>query len=458
MNIKQSFCILPALLSAGTAITAAEEKPNVILILADDMGMECLSAYGSAYHTPNIDKLAEKGVKFNYCYAQPLSSPSRVELMTGKYNHRNYTKWGDLSADNKTFGNLAKQAGYATCIAGKWQLGKDSQRPIGFGFDDFCLWQLNSLGNRYCKPVIETNSGVINTTDDDYGPDIYSNYVLDFIETSAKKKQPFFVYYPMALIHSPHLPTPHTQGWKDKENRFKDDPEYHRYMVEYTDYIIGNIVAKVEKLGLSKNTLILFTGDNGTNVKIEVPMRDGTFIPGGKAKTNDRGMHVPLLARWDKVIKPGSISNDLVDFSDFYPTLAEIFRVDISREKDIDGIAFASVLKGKPGREKSFCYSYYHPMLRPNSTSTPKRYAFNNNYKLYDDGKFYNTVKDVLEQHPITTPDANELEIRKQMQMVLNKYNPDGAVKQKTKEENTDKKDKSGKQKNGKSIDAIMEE
>ncbi len=446
MNDKKSL-ILPTLF-VGMTTVFAQEKPNVILILADDMGIECLSTYGSAYNTPNLDKLAEKGMKFNYCYSQPLSSPSRVELMTGKYNHRNYTQWGNLTPDNKTLGNLAKQGNYTTCVAGKWQLGKDSQRPHAFGFDEYCLWQLNGQGNRYCKPLIETQNGVINTSEDDYGPDICSNFVLNFIENNAKNKQPFFVYYPMMLIHSPLLPTPNTPEWTTVNRRFKENRKYHQYMVEYTDQLVGKIISKIEELNLSKNTLILFTGDNGTMGKIEVPMKDGTFIRGGKGKTNDRGIHVPLIAYWDKVIKPGKISKDLIDFSDFYPTLAEIFQVNISNEKDIDGIGFASVLKGKSGRDKQFCYSYYHSLLRPNSETTPKRYSFNDQYKLYDDGRLYNTVKDVLEQYPITTPDSKEQEIKKQLQLVLDKYNTGVAVEQKIK--NTDnqkkKKGKSGKQ------------
>jgi arylsulfatase A len=118
-------------------------KMNVILILADDVGFECIHACGSTYHTPNIDRMAERGMLFKHCHAQPLSTPSRVQLMTGKYNHRNYTQFAYLDPKEKTFAHLAKEAGYTTCIAGKWQLGYDSRLPEVFGFDSYCLWQLS---------------------------------------------------------------------------------------------------------------------------------------------------------------------------------------------------------------------------------------------------------------------------------------------------------------------------
>ena len=115
------------------------KKPNIVLIMADDMGYECLGSYGSAvYNTPNLDKLAAQGVRFTHCYAQPLCTPSRVQLMTGKYNFRNYEEFGYLNPKEKTFGNLLKEAGYRTCIAGKWQLngisgqGNSGKEKINF--------------------------------------------------------------------------------------------------------------------------------------------------------------------------------------------------------------------------------------------------------------------------------------------------------------------------------------
>ena len=147
-----------------------KEMPNVILIMADDMGYECLGAYGSTeYNTPNLDKMAEEGILFEHCYSQPLCTPSRVKIMTGKYNYRNYEYFGYLNENQHTIGNLMKDAGYSTCIVGKWQLNgisykneipewNDNERPNKFGFDEYCLWQLTqarSHGERYSNPLIE---------------------------------------------------------------------------------------------------------------------------------------------------------------------------------------------------------------------------------------------------------------------------------------------------------------
>lgn len=199
-----------------TACTSHEESktPNVILIMADDMGYECLSTYGSqSYHTPVLDSLAAQGIRFDQAVSQPLCTPSRVKIMTGLYNYRNYDYFGHLQNEAYTFGNLMKEAGYATCIAGKWQLNglaykdeiphwNDAGRPHQFGFDEYCLWQLTKTrgeGERYADPLIEQNGRVLENLEDSYGPDIFADFILDFIE--RKQDSSFFIYYPMVLVH-----------------------------------------------------------------------------------------------------------------------------------------------------------------------------------------------------------------------------------------------------------------
>ena len=195
---------------------SVNQKPNIILIMADDMGYECLSSNGSlSYSTPELDKLATNGIRFTQCHSQPLCTPSRVKIMTGRYNSNNYIDFGYLDVREKTFGNILKDAGYLTMIAGKWQLNgvqtkeegyADTNRPNHFGFDEYCLWWLTEKGSRYANPRIVQNGKLVKTTSDDYGPDIVSDYITDFIERN--KEQPFFIYYPMLLVHSPFQPTP----------------------------------------------------------------------------------------------------------------------------------------------------------------------------------------------------------------------------------------------------------
>ncbi len=179
--------------------------PNIVLIMADDMGYECLGCNGSTeYQTPNLDRLAEQGIRFDNCYSQPLCTPSRVKLMTGKYNFRNYEDFGYLNPKEQTFGNLLKNAGYATCVAGKWQLNglnrnnpgnQDINRPHQMGFDEYCLWQLNHKNaagdERYANALITQNGKDLPPDPDMYGPRVFADYVKDFI--NRKAGQPFFV-------------------------------------------------------------------------------------------------------------------------------------------------------------------------------------------------------------------------------------------------------------------------
>lgn len=142
----------------------AQEKPNVLLIMADDMGYECLGVNGSTYHTPILDNMADSAMLFKNCHSQPLSTPSRVQLMTGKYNFRNYSHFAYLNPKERTFAHMAKEAGYATCIAGKWQLGYDERLPKLFGFDSYCLWQLSkqrSDGERYANVLYEQDGDLM---------------------------------------------------------------------------------------------------------------------------------------------------------------------------------------------------------------------------------------------------------------------------------------------------------
>ncbi len=393
---------LPILLFATTVFAA--EKPNIILIMADDIGYECFGCYGSEqYSTPNIDRMAAEGMRFEHCYSQPLCTPTRVKIMTGLSNVRNYAGFSILRRDQKTFGHLLQEAGYATAIGGKWQLhgaehyseefrGK-GMLPENAGFDTHCLWQVKQLGDRFWNPLLTIDGGNEQFAPEEYGPDKVTDFLLEFIK--EKKSGPFFLYYPMILVHNPFLPTPDSEDRDKKKNQrnFED-------MVAYMDKIVGRIVEKTKELDIEENTLILFTGDNGTNKAITSRL-NGKTIKGGKGKTDDTGTRVPLVAYWPGTIEPGQVTDQLVDFSDFLPTFQQLAGAPVP--EGIDGLGFAPLLKGEdgPARESMFCY--YNP--RPEKTE-PARFARDREWKLYGDGRFFR-MKDDPEERNVLSPAEN---------------------------------------------------
>ena len=213
----------------ATSFVAADDRPNIVLVMVDDFGRELLSTYGgTSYETPHLDQLSADGMTFDICYATPLCSPTRNRLLSGKYNFRNYTHFGSLNPNQKTFGQMLQAAGYKTAVAGKWQLnglynslpGSDDRfRPQQAGFDEWLLWQVtkgksikDGGGERFWSPPLE-HSGQLQTiaeNENKYGPDLMCDFVCDFMKRSGD--EPFFVYYPMLLVHDPFVPTPETIG------------------------------------------------------------------------------------------------------------------------------------------------------------------------------------------------------------------------------------------------------
>ncbi|MEO0332302.1 MAG: sulfatase-like hydrolase/transferase, partial [Bacteroidota bacterium] len=391
------------------SLTGYSQKPNVILIMADDMGYECLGTYGStSYQTPVLDSLAANGMQFAHCISQPLCTPSRVKMMTGLYNYRNYEYFGYLNENQYTLGNLMREAGYQTCIAGKWQLNglaykneipswNDASRPQQFGFDEYCLWQLTkarSEGERFANPLIEQNGKVLERNEDDYGPDIFADYILDFIE--RKKEQPFFVYYPMVLVHDPFVPTPDSEEWADKDRRYENDTAYFKDMVAYADKIVGRIANKLQELGLDENTLLIFTGDNGTHPSITSHTKQEA-IQGAKGNTIDAGTHVPLIAYWPMMIEKGKQYSSLVEFSDFFPTFADL----VGKTVKSDGKSLYPLLTDDNYQSRETAFVHYDPRWGKNVNRYRNQFVQTVDYKLYQDGKFFNIAKDPLEEEPL---------------------------------------------------------
>lgn len=407
--------------------------PNIVLIMADDLGYECINSYGgTSYSTPRLTQLAQSGMQFDNCHSQPICTPSRVKLMTGRSNKKNHIQFGYLNPKEKTFGQVLRKNGYATMIAGKWQLGKDISLPKHFGFDEHLLWQLSTSGRdstgrdkRYVNPVLEQNGKVYEKNEGKYSTDLVVDYINDFME--RKKNQPFLVYYPMILTHCPFDPTPHSKDWDPKDmgsKTYKGNAKYFGDMVSYMDYSVGRIIDKIDQLGLRENTLIIFTGDNGTDVPV-VSMMDNVAVKGGKGTTTDNGTHVPLIVNWKGVIKPNSRSKNLVDFSDFFPTLCDVAGIGLDSQLDLDGISFYPQLIGKSGPNRKWIHTWYNRDGGSNPLSPTSEWVRNDTYKLYVGNKFYNVKKDPNETQNIPLVEMSEPEkkLRKEFINVLNSYN-----------------------------------
>lgn len=421
----------------GNQATSGEAgQPNIVLIMADDLGYEGLSCYGSThYQTPELDKLAAEGMQFQYAYSTPLCTPTRVQIMSGKYNHRNYIAFGLLRPGEQTFGHLLQQAGYRTAIVGKWQLwgnerqqklagGRRGSLPQEAGFDEYCLWQIKDLGHRYKSATIEqTGQDSAVYYPGEYGPDLFYNFIDGFLERNREK--PFFLYYPMVLVHDPFQHTPDTEGYAefDPDTRL-NDTTYFKDEIAYMDKVVGKIVDKLDELELRENTLVIFTGDNGCHQKVISYIGDRK-IPGRKGLPMEWGTHVPLIANWKGKIEPGQQNTNLIDFTDFVPTLLDAVDFVGKDTVQTDGISFYPQLMGDDYKPREWVYGFYHPNW---GRFEHTRYAHDKEWKLFEDGRFYHFSEDPLQEKPLADGELSDeaRAAKAKLSEVLAKYEPEG--------------------------------
>ena len=347
-------------LSTMTKTTQAVEKPNILLILVDDVGWDAVGCYGGeSYPTPNVDRLAFEGMRLTNFHVSPVCHPTRVGLMTGRYLWSNGNpKWGYFNkgeAEQTILAHRLKQLGYATAAAGKWHLAKfdeDPQQPHRCGFDEFCFFGWHE-GPRYWDPHIWQNGERLKTNKSDYGPDIYTDFLIDFIKRN--QDGPFFAYYPMALSHAvsdDFKPRP-PHGPKGRYHTFAE-------MMAEMDKYVGKMIDAIDDLGLREETLIVFLTDNGTTpsnfirhegdklIRDETTysMHNGKMIKGGKGQFTDWGTRVPAILSWSGKIEGGTGSALLSDVTDVAPTLLELASGDASSDQ-FDGRSFAGLVTGE---------------------------------------------------------------------------------------------------------------
>jgi len=420
--------ILFAILLCSLMAQSASAKPNIVLIMADDVGCEPIGAYGGErWKTPHIDELAKGGMRFEYCFSMPVCHPTRVCLLTGKYPFRLKSRWGSFpkAEEKHSLAAVLKRAGYRTAVAGKWQLclmKKDPQQPARMGFDEWSLFGWHE-GARFHDPMIYQNGRVRTDTKGKYGPELYVDFLGDFMERSSKAKQPFFAFYSMALAHDVTDDIPTQVPYVPDKDRWMNYGE----MIESMDDMVGRLVAKIDQLGLRENTVIFFTGDNGTAARSKLrhisgrkyeyervySIRNGKRVPGGKGKLLDIGTNVPLIANWPGKIAAGSRGHELVDFSDWLPTLAEIG--DAKLDQETDGISFANtLLRSRRHSARSFAFSE-----RRGGTA----WVRTRRYKLYNDGRYFDVRADAMEQQPLKDISGRAAEERELLEAALLKLN-----------------------------------
>ena len=405
----------------SAALQGADRKPNVILIMADDIGYEAITANGGqSYQTPHLDRLAATGMRFERCHVQPLCTPTRVQLMTGIYNVRNYLDFGVLDPKATTFGHLLKQAGYATGICGKWQLGNGKELPQHFGFDESYLWQHTRRPPRYANPGVEHNGAEIDFNNGEYGPKVVNDFALDFV--TRHRAHPFFLYYPMILPHDPFQPTPDSANWdpKVKSEQVQRDVKHFADMTAYMDKMIGRLVAKLDELGLRENTLIMFLADNGTHPSVTSQFK-GAAYQGGKGSGTARGTHVPFIANWPGRIPAGRVNSDLIASVDYLPTLCDVAGTQVPAALKIDGRSFLPQLLGQTGQPRDSLYVWYARNGGPTATF---EFVLSKTHKLHRDGKFYDLTQDPFEERPlaVATLTGGAAAEAKRLQTALNHY------------------------------------
>lgn len=333
-----------------------DPRPNILFILADDLGKEWVSCYGAEdIQTPHIDQMAKEGLMFDHAWSMPQCTPSRLTLFTGQYpykhgwiNHWDVPRWGggchyDWRV-NQGMARVLQDGGYNTIVAGKWQVNDFRVQPDAMqqhGFDDYCMWTGYEAGNppsgeRYWNPYIYTKEGS-KTYQDEFGPDIFTDFLVEAMRNKGNK--PLFMYYPMCLPHTPFVETPDEQALGD------DKLAKHKAMVRYVDKMVGKLRKGLEETGLAENTIVVFTTDNGTTGSVS-GKRDGQFIKGGKGNTVEAGVDAPFLVLGPGVPK-GKRTGALTDFTDIFPTFAELAGIPLADSLDLHGTSMAEVIQGK---------------------------------------------------------------------------------------------------------------
>ena len=373
-KLISALALLSATVAGGLA-APTPSKPNIILILSDDVGLGDVHCTGGPFQTPHLDALAASGMRFEYCYSTPLCGPSRCQLLTGRYPFRtglinNQSHNAVAPGREIMIPTVMKRAGYVTASAGKW--GQICLGPGEWGFDEYLVFKGSGRYWREQTTTYTLNGQQKNLPAGKYLPDLMHEFVVDFI--TRHQDQPFFLYYPMSHIHGPIVRTPDSKPAAGKGQLYADN-------VEYMDKLVGRLMAELDRLKLRERTVVLFTGDNGTaRFGVNAATVNGKPISGQKATMLEGGSRVPLLVNWPGTTPAGKVNADLTDFSDFFATVAELGGAKLPGGVTLDSHSFAPQIKGERGAPRDWVYVE----LNGRSYVRDARYKLTNRGELFD--------------------------------------------------------------------------
>ncbi len=351
--------VLALVLSAGGG---QGKKPNVLLVIADDMGWGDVRSHGNDHvDTPVLDRLAADGARFQRFFVSPVCAPTRASLLTGRYSLRTGVHgvtrgWETMRAEEVTLAEVLREAGYATGAFGKWHNGAhwpNHPRAQGFGeFLGFC----GGHWNNYFDTSLERDGEVVRTRG--YITDVLADAAIGFLE--KHRARPFFCYVPFNAPHSP-FQAPDRLFEKYKARGFDDRAACVHAMVENVDQNVGRLLAKLDELGLAKDTIVLFLTDNGPNTD-----RYNGGMKGRKGSVHEGGIRVPLFVRWPGRIKAGTVVAEIAAHIDVLPTVLEMCGVALPKGSAVDGRSLVPLLEGRgEGWPERMLFVHREPADRP---------------------------------------------------------------------------------------------
>ena len=407
--------------------TITGSKPNILIVLCDDLGYGDLSCYGHPHiKTPNLDKLAAEGMKLTDCYAAaPVCSPSRAGMLTGRTPHRcGVYDWipanspMHLKKTEQTVATLLRDNGYATCHSGKWHCnGKfnsaEQPQPDDHGFEHWFSTQ-NNAGPSHYNPKNFVRNGQQVGQMEGYSSELIVTEAIDWLGTKWDRTKPFCLF---VWFHAPHEPIA-TEPEFVKMYEGKKEAIYYGNVTQM-DHEFGRLMKTLDEMELREKTFVMFTSDNGPETLNRYRGANRSFgspgsLRGMKLHMYEGGIRVPGIIRWPGKTKPGSVCNEPVNGTDILPSLCEMADVEVPSNRPIDGTSFLPLFSGKKLKRKVPLYFRYDKALSKPFTIAMRQDGFkilaNNEMTKFE---LYNLRKDIAEQHNLASKHPRRLEAMK---------------------------------------------